>query len=89
MTSQPLPVGTYTIGKDPNIVATLQSVKPGTDVVLLHTSEAEAPGQIVGSISYFHSRIRSYGVLFMSPVGCPENTKWNLYHNQPRKLSVV
>ena len=58
MTSQPLPNGTYAIGresKDSNIVATLQSDKPGTDVVLLPTSEAEADGQRVGSNSHFYS----------------------------------
>ena len=58
MNSQPLPNGTYTIGresKDSNIVATLQSDKPGTDVVLLPTSEAEADGQRVGSNSHFYS----------------------------------
>ena len=89
MTSQPLPNGTYTIGKDPSIVATLRSEKPGTDVVLLPTSEDEAPGQRVRSISYFYSWIRSYEAPFPSPVGDPEKTKWKLYNNQPGKLSVV
>ena len=53
MTSQPLPDGLYTIGKDPKFLATLQSDKPGTDVVIRPANETEAVGQRVGSISYF------------------------------------
>ncbi|KAH9988953.1 hypothetical protein BJV77DRAFT_1151700 [Russula vinacea] len=45
MTSQPLPDGLYTIGKDPKFLATLQSDKPGTDVVIRPANETEAVGQ--------------------------------------------
>jgi hypothetical protein len=89
MASPPLTDGLYTIGKAPNFLATLPSDNPGTDVVLERASEVEADGQRVGSISYFYSRFRSYEVLFPSPVGGRETTKWKLYNNQPGKLSVV
>jgi hypothetical protein len=91
MTSPPvLPNGLYTISKEQRELATLQSVKPGTDVVLQPSNPDEFPDQRVGSISFYsYSRIRSYDILSLHPVGGPENTKGNLYHNQPGKLSVV
>ena len=86
-----LPDGLYTISKDPQAqeLATLPSVRPGTDVVLKPKSQDEHLEERVGSISYSYSRIPSYDILFPSPVGDPENTKRNLYDNQPGKLSVV
>ena len=47
--------GLYTIGKSLNDLATLQSVRPGTEVVLLPPSAREAPDQRVWSISYAYS----------------------------------
>lgn len=43
--------GLFTIGKSLNDLATLQSVRPGTDIVLLPPSAREAPDQRVWSIS--------------------------------------
>jgi hypothetical protein len=90
MTSQStLADGLYTISKNQTTLATLQSVQPGTDIVLLPSSAHEAPDQRVGSISYSHSRIRSYDIFFSRPVGDQENIKGNLHHNKPGNFSVV
>jgi hypothetical protein len=72
--------GFYTIVKNTREVATLQSVHPGTDVVLLPPSVDHAPGQHVRPISYSYSQIRPYDILFPRPVGGHERIKWKLYH---------
>jgi hypothetical protein len=75
MASPPtLPDGLYTISKDPH--SSLQ-------VRLIFQTSGW------GQFPTLDSRIRSYDILFPSPVGDPENTKGNLYNNQPGKLSVV
>ena len=73
--------GFYTITKVQALAATLPSVDPGANVVLLPPSADEAPNQRVGSIFYSYSRICFYDILLPLPVGGQENTKGNLYHN--------
>jgi hypothetical protein len=79
--------GLYTIVKNTREVATVQSLHPGADVVLLPPKVDPVPGQQVGPISC--SPIRSYDILFPRLVGNRENIKWNLCHKKRGILSVV
>ena len=81
--------GVYTIFKTLGDLATLRSVRPGEDVVLLPPANDGGLRQRVMSISLSHSQIRSYDILLLPTVGGQKNTKRNLYHNQPGKFSVI
>jgi hypothetical protein len=81
--------GVYTIFKTLGDLATLRSVRPGEDVVLLPPANDGGLRQRVMSISLSHSQIRSYDILLLPTVGGQKNTKGNLYHNQPGEFSVI